>query len=34
MASNMWQEGFYIEVGDNKYGTEPDSDTDTDTDTL
>lgn len=30
MATNMYQEGFYIEVGDNKYGTEPDTDSDSD----
>ena len=23
IAANMWQEGYYIEVGDNKYGIEP-----------
>lgn len=33
MAANIWQTGFYIEVGDNKYGEEPASDSDTDTDT-
>lgn len=33
MAVNMYQQGFYIEVGDKKYGTEPDADTDTDTET-
>ena len=34
MAANMYQTGYYIEVGDNKYGDEPASDSDTDTDTL
>lgn len=33
MAENMFRQGFYIEVGDNKYGEEPTSDSDTDTDT-
>jgi hypothetical protein len=23
IAANMWQQGFYIEVGSNKYGIEP-----------
>ena len=23
ISANMWQDGFYIEVGDNKYGIEP-----------
>lgn len=23
IAANMWQDGFYIEVGSNKYGIEP-----------
>jgi hypothetical protein len=32
MAQNMYQDGFYIEVGDKKYGPEPTSDSDTDTD--
>ncbi|MBQ2856557.1 MAG: hypothetical protein IJE78_05405 [Bacteroidaceae bacterium] len=32
ISSQIYQQGFYIEVGDNKYGDEPDSDTDTDTD--
>ena len=27
MATNMFQEGFYIKVGDKEYGDEPDSDT-------
>ena len=25
IAANMWQDGFYIEVGSNKYGIEPES---------
>lgn len=33
MARNMWEQGFYIEVGDEKFGPEPEADTDTDTDT-
>lgn len=33
MAENIFRQGFYVEVGDNKYGTEPTSDSDTDTDT-
>ena len=33
MAENIFRKGFYVEVGDNKYGTEPTSDSDTDTDT-
>ena len=33
MAANMFRDGFYIEVGDKKYGDEPTSDSDTDTDT-
>lgn len=33
MARNIFEQGYYIEVGDNKYGTEPTADTDTDTDT-
>lgn len=26
IAANMWQQGFYIEVGDKKYGIEPSGD--------
>ena len=33
MAANLYTQGFYIEVGDNKYGDEPSTDTDTETDT-
>ena len=30
MAANMWQEGFFIQVGDKEYGDDPSTDTEGD----